>query len=231
MRLAAHSQCAAVSGLFRGGLCEQLANRPARRVRAGGFLYFQGDNARSVFLLRTGLIKTSVLSPRGEELTLRVHRPREIFGELCLCEGGRRDQATALEESEVVEIPLTALVARLQRDPQAALDFATSVCERLEEAYEQYRSRSMDHVIGRLGRALLRLADGRRSAAPGEWQLTHTITQQELAQMVGARRAVVSGLLNRLRERRLISYARRGPIRIDRDALLEFLRSIEVEED
>jgi len=47
-----------------------------------------------------------------------------------------------------------------------------------------------------------------------------------LAQMVAARREVVSGLLNRLRERGLIHYSRKGAISVHRGALREFVRSL-----
>ena len=223
LRLADHRECVLLSGLCRGALCEQLARGPGRRLAAGRLVYREGEDAHSVYLLRSGLVKTSVLSEAGEELTLRVHRPGEIFGELCLCAGERRDRATALQPTEVVHIPLSALLAQLRRDPQAALEFTRSLCERLDEAYDQLRSLSTDPVLRRLVRTLLKLADDPGGGALRATEIAHHITQEELARMVGARREVVSGLLNRLRERGLISYARRGPIHVDRSALEAFL--------
>jgi Mn-dependent DtxR family transcriptional regulator len=44
--------------------------------------------------------------------------------------------------------------------------------------------------------------------------------------MIGARREVVSGLLNRLRTDGLISYTRRGLIELDREALRAYIDSI-----
>jgi len=41
-----------------------------------------------------------------------------------------------------------------------------------------------------------------------------------------ARREVVSGLLNRLRERGLIRYSRKGPISVQRDALRSYLDAL-----
>jgi hypothetical protein len=73
-RLGDHSQCVAVSELFRGKLCEDLGRRRARQLDSGEFLYHMGEAARSVYLMRSGLIKTSMISPGGHELTLRIHR-------------------------------------------------------------------------------------------------------------------------------------------------------------
>jgi len=85
-----------------------------------------GDAARSVYLVRRGLIKTAFVSPAGQELTLRMHPPGDVFGELCLCSGERREQAVALEASEVVTITLEMLLARLRQDPLAALDLTAA---------------------------------------------------------------------------------------------------------
>lgn len=221
-----HSQCVVVSGLFRGKLCEELGRRPARPVGIGELLYHMGEPARSVYLLRSGLIKTSVVSPGGQELTLRVHKPGEIFGELCLCVGERREQAVSLEKSEVIEIPVDLLIGRLRQDPQAALDFVSAAYANLVQAYERLRSLSVEPSMARLTRTLLDLASELGEATPQGIQITHHITQEELARMISARREVVSGLLNQLRSTGLISYTRGGLIVVDREALRGLLDSI-----
>src|SRR5688572_10869537 len=91
--LTTHLQCVALSDLFRGKLCEELGRGPARRLESGEFLYHMGEAARSIYLMRSGLIKTSLVSPGGHELTLRLHKTGDILGELCLCIGERREQA------------------------------------------------------------------------------------------------------------------------------------------
>jgi len=217
--LADHNECDVLTATFRGSLCEQLATGPVRRVASGEFLYHIGGPARSVYLLRRGLVKTSAVSPGGQELTLRVHKSGDVFGELCLCTGARREQAVALEESDIVEIPIEAFVARLRQDSVAALDFATTACERLADAHERLRSLAADPVLRRLVRTLLTLADDLGENTPTGLRLTHHLDQEELAQIVGARREVVSTLLNRLREKGLLSYSRRGRIQIDRERL------------
>ncbi len=202
---------------------EQLANGSGRHVGAGELLYTMGQPAESVYLVRRGLVKTSLVSPGGQELTLRLYPAGDIFGELCLCTGERREQAMALEASEVVEIPLTALLRRARQDPHVALDIASTVCEHLADAHEGLRSLSFDPVSERLARALLGLADRLGDTCARGRRIVHHITQEELARMIGARREVVSGLLNRLRTDGLISYTRRGLIEIDREALSRML--------
>jgi CRP/FNR family cyclic AMP-dependent transcriptional regulator len=221
--LSDHAQCLALSPSLRGKLCEQLAQLPPRHLREGEHLYLMGNPARSLFLLQTGLVKTSARSPAGQLLTLRTYRPGEILGELCLCGGGRREEAVALEASTVSEIPLASMLGQLKRDPEASLELASIVCERLADAYERVESFSWETVLHRLVRTLVRLADELGEASGTGTRLAHYIRQEELAQLVGARREVVSGLLNRLRTSGHISYSPRGPITVQRVALQAYL--------
>ena len=226
-RLTGHQQCVVMADLFRGKLCEELGRRPARRVRSGKFLYHMGEAARSVYLVRGGLIKTSLVSPGGHELTLRLHKNGDILGELCLCMGERREQAVALEEGHVVEIPVDLLIARLRRDPAAALDFATAVSARLLQTYQRLESLSVEPAMGRLTRTLLDLASDLGEPAAHGIEIRHHITQEELGRLISARREVVSSLLNELRKMGFISYTRRGFIVVDREALHDLLESID----
>ena len=223
LSLTDHSQCLALSSSLRGKLCTQFAQLPPRHLRAGDHLYLMGNPAGSVFMVKSGLIKTSALSPEGQERTLRFYKPGDILGELCLCGGGRREEAVALEESTVTEIPLATMLGQLRRDPEIALDLACVVCDRLADAYEQVESLSWDSVLHRLVRTLIRLADDLGEESEMGVRLAHYIKQDELAQLVGARREVVSGLMSRLRASGHVSYTPRGPITIQRAALQAFL--------
>ena len=220
-----HVGCEALSASFRGKLCQQLTDLPHRRLEAGQHLYRVGNQARSLFLVHSGLIKTSSISPAGEELTLRLYHPGDLVGELCLCGGGRREEAIALEPSTVSEIAFAALLARLRQDPDAALDLATVVCDRLTDAYEQIESLSWDTVLYRLARTLLRLAEDLGEPSEAGIRLAHYIRQEELARLVGARREVVSGLLNQLRANGHISYSPRGAITVRPGGLQRFLKA------
>lgn len=226
LRFGRHDRCVALSGLLRGKLCEHLTGRPARRVAAGEFLYFTGEPARSIYFLRRGLVKTSRVAPDGRELILQLHRPGEIFGELCFCTGEHREQAAALEPSDVVGVLRDELLAHLLRNPEMMLDLVALTCERLADARAQLESVSFEAAMPRLARTLLRMADPSGEAAPGGEPIAHYITQEDLAQIIAARREVVSGLLNRLRDRGLIDYRRKGRISVHRQALESYLASL-----
>ena len=208
MNMADHRHCQALSGCFRGKLCEQLMNRPGRPVAKGELVYGLGDSAQSVFFLRRGLVKLTSLTEEGRELILRLHQAGEVFGELCHCTGERREQAVAMENSEIVELSFDEFVAHLQGSRQAMLMFLSNVAQQHSAAYEKIQTLSFSSTMERLVRTLARLAD-EFGVPDGEWiRLTHYFRQDDLAQMIGARREVVSTLLNQLRDQGLITYAR-----------------------
>jgi CRP/FNR family cyclic AMP-dependent transcriptional regulator len=224
-RFTEHTQCSALSTALRGKLCTKLERGPGQLLQAGEVLYRAGSVAQSVYLVQSGVLKTSVISSSGEELTLRVYKPGEILGELCLCQGVRQEEATALEVSRVVEMPLPSLLRELHRDPEATLELASAICERLGAAYEGLRL-SVDPVMHRLAHVLLKLAEDLGEPIGTGRRIGGGLTQEELAKLVGASRELVSRLLNRLRLSGLISYTPRGPITVQAAALQSFLRSI-----
>ena len=110
----------------------------------------------------------------------------------------------------------------LAPSPRAAL----ALCERLGDLSNRLQSLSFEPAIVRLLRTLLILADTLGEAAPGGTQIVPYVRQEELAQMIAARREVVSGLLNRLRADGLIDYPRKGHISVHRNALKAYLDSL-----
>ena len=226
MNLMDHRGCLALSNLFRGKLCEQFSLRGARPVAAGQTIYTAEDPAGSVYLLRSGLVKTSVISERGKELLLGVYGPGAIFGELCFCSGQRREQAVAMEASLVVEIRFEDLIAELRKSPQAMLDMLSTICLRLSQAHDQLLVLSFDKTMERLVRKVLELAEEFGDSTSEGTSIAHYIKQEELAQMIAAPREVVSSLLNELRGMDLIAYSRKGRLIVRPESLRTYLDSI-----
>ena len=225
-RYVEHERCSVVSGLLRGKLCDQLVPRPVRHIEAGQYLYFAGEVATSVFFLKNGLVKTSRTSPAGDDIILQLHRAGDILGESCFCIGERHEDALALEPSEVAEILIEDLLAELQKNPDAIRDLVIALCERLGNLSSRLQSLSFETAIVRLVRTLLILADTLGETAAEGTHIVHYVRQEQLAQMIGARREVVSGLLNRLRASGLIDYSRKGRIRVHRGPLKAYLDSL-----
>lgn len=222
-----HGQSVALPDMLRGKLCDQLAGeRAVQRLAPGNYLYSVGEAAKSIYCVRSGLLKTSIVSEDGRELILRMHKPHDILGELCFCDGRRREQAIAIEDSELIQIPLDHLMFQMQKDRQILTDFMALMGRFLADSYDNLPIFFFQRTMGRLVQLLIKLGNDLGEPFEGGIKIAHHIKQEELAAMIGAPRQVVSTLLNQLRELRLVSYERKGSLTIDKQALQHYLRSI-----
>jgi CRP/FNR family transcriptional regulator len=195
-------------------------------VAAGAFIYLKGDAAHSAYFLRTGLIKTSVVWRDGRELILRLVRRGELFGETSLGTPEYGEHARALEASEIVAIPAAELATQVARDPSIATAVLKDLALRLVEARRATGNLAFATTMERLCLVLQRLA-GELGEPDGElMKIPHYVKQEDVARLVGARREVVSGLLNRLREKGVIGYSRKGTLQVDASALHRYLQSL-----
>jgi len=213
--------------VFRGRAYQKITSRThGASLRQHHIIYNIGDEALSLFYLRRGLVKLEAVSGGGRGIILNMYKPGEVFGELSLCDGRRNEMAVTMESSEVVEIGLEEVFGLLREDRDATLLLLRSVCRRLADSYRVIQEYSFDNLPERLAKVLLRLADELGRETPRGTELTHYITQEELAQMLSVRREVVSSELSRLRARGCVSYLRRGRLIINRAALSSYAESL-----
>lgn len=224
MSPASHRYRGALPPLFRGRLCGQFTSQAGRRFAAGESIYLYGEPAESVYCLREGLVRSSIITQSGHEVIIAMYQRGEVFGELCLCSEERRDQAIAVEPAEVVEIQLSELIAQLQSDPQKLSEFIANVCDHLGRAYERIQILAAEKTPVRVARQLLQLAVELGKPATAGIEIGHYIRQEDLAQMVGATREVVSLCLNHFRDSGFIRYHRKGRITVNQKALEDYLR-------
>jgi len=86
-----------------------------RPLKRGDYLYRAGGGLRSLYAVRTGFLKSCVLHDDGREQVAGFHMTGELLGMDAIGTGKHLCDATALEDSEVCEIPFGEL-ERLSRD-------------------------------------------------------------------------------------------------------------------
>lgn len=184
-------------------------------------IYRLDDPASYLYYIVTGSVKITRLSDDGKEKIMSLHRTGEIFGELCFCEidNCRSDQAVALEQTEVLAIPVEEFLALMRENPKALVDMLSLFCQRLSVAQQQIETLSFDNTTRRLARTLLQAVP---DDAPATFKLN--LTHEELAHMVGTTREITTTAMNQFRDLGLIDY-RRGHITPNRDKLRKFLVS------
>ena len=107
----------------------------------GDTVFRFGDSGESLFLVRSGRIQVFVENFQGDKIPLAENEPGDIFGEICLLDGGPRTAtAVAVEDSECLSLDRGKLLEFVTRHPHAALDLLTVMGRRLRATDELLRT-------------------------------------------------------------------------------------------
>lgn len=203
---------------------EQMSRiAPYKRFAAGEIVYHMEDPADALYFVRDGMVKISMYFPNGKETILGLLGQYDIFGELLLLPSERRpNQAEAVVDTTLIVLPEEEFQRLLQQHPRIAMKFIQVMSTRLWQAQQWQAEVGAFDAPGRLANLLLRLASD--FGVPGErgTVIDLSLTQQDLAKMIGATRETVSHCLARLLEYGAVK-RRRAPITVNPDKLQQFL--------
>jgi len=164
-------------------------------------IYRYGDTTDRVYLLKSGRVRLMRVGKNGTRSVVSILRPGEIFGEVFRPEGTSiEEMAIASGEAEVWSIEGRDFRAQLEARPALALDVVRAYAERVRALRKRVLGLTFKEVPARLADTLLTLveAHGERCPHGGETDL-RGITQQDLADLVGASRSFVSTLINEMK--------------------------------
>jgi CRP/FNR family cyclic AMP-dependent transcriptional regulator len=96
---------------------DDIDRAATRTIAKHAHAYICGDHDAMVYVMVSGHMKLQMLSPEGKQCVLAIYTAGDMFGELCLAEGGgRRETATAMADTVVQPIPCTEFLRWLSRD-------------------------------------------------------------------------------------------------------------------
>ena len=182
-------------------------------VARGRTLFNEGDPGDRLYVVTEGKIKLGRTAADGRENLLAILGPGEMFGELSLFDPGPRTAtATAVTDTSVLGLGHDELEPWLTGRPEVAAQLLGALAQRLRRTNEAMADLVFSDVPGRVAKALLDLA--RRFGVQSEdgLHVTHDLTQEELAQLVGASRETVN--------KALADFASRGFLRLEARAVV-----------
>jgi CRP/FNR family cyclic AMP-dependent transcriptional regulator len=210
-------------------LFESLTEEDARALRSGIIdvhldrserLFSEGDAGDKLYIILSGKIKLTKAAPDGRENLLSVHGPGEMFGELSLFDPiPRTSSATAVTSARLAGLAHDDLRTWLTSRPEVAMHLLQALAQRLRRINEVKADLVFTDVPGRVAKALLDLADRFGVPTPDGLQVNHDLTQEELAQLVGASRETVNKALADFTARGWIQLAAKSVLVTDTDRL------------
>jgi CRP/FNR family cyclic AMP-dependent transcriptional regulator len=183
---------------------ENLADPLVRELARGGqvrsmarntVFIDEGDKGDSLFVILSGRVKVFVADADGREMVLDIHGPGDYVGELALDGRPRAASVMAMEPTVCSVLTRDALRTAIVANPDLAMNLIGTLIERLRIATEKVRNLALMDVYGRVARLLLSLAV---EQPDGRMVVPERLTQQDIADRVGASRDMVSRIFKDL---------------------------------
>jgi CRP-like cAMP-binding protein len=191
-----------------------------REIRRRQVVYLPGDPGDSVYFVNGGRLKVSKVTRDGKELTLAYRVPGEIFGELCLIEGGPREEMSEAMENSLISVVDRALFDQiLTKEGLISSRLVKVVAQRRREVENKIEQLIFKDVNAKLAELLLRLGDEYGIEDARGVLVSLKITHQEMANLIGSTRETVSLTLSQFKRRGFIHTEGRKVILADRDGL------------
>ncbi len=168
---------------------------------SGGVIYRPGDAADRIYLVKTGRVRLIRLGKGSSRSVLSILREGDLFGEILRPEGAvMEEMAAASGDTLVWSIGGKEFRSLLESRPGLGLEIIGALNERMRQMRRRLLGLTFKEVPSRLAELLLMLgeAHGERCPHGGEVDLK-AITQQDLADLVGASRSFVSTLINEMK--------------------------------
>jgi CRP/FNR family transcriptional regulator len=220
--------------LSRAPLFEDLDEDGAKALRSmlagvelprGDRLFDEGDAGDRLYVVLEGKIKLTRAASDGRENLLSVLGPGEMFGELSLFDPRpRTSSAVAVTDVRLAALAHADLLNWLTGRPDVALHLLRALARRLRRANDVTADLVFTDVPGRVAKALLDLADRFGEQQEDGLQVHHDLTQEELAQLVGASRETVNKALADFAARGWLQLSAKSVLLIDPDRLAKRAR-------
>jgi CRP-like cAMP-binding protein len=168
-------------------------------------IFRQGQPADSLYYLRQGKVKLTVVSKHGKEAIVAVLGAGDFFGEGCLAgQPLRMATATTVTDCSFDTIAKSIMTRILHERHKISELFVSHLLSR----NIRYEADLVDQLINssesRLARILLLLSNfGKESRAE---IILHSVSQADLARMVGTTRSRVSHFMNKFRKLGFVDY-------------------------
>ncbi|HEX2543492.1 MAG TPA: Crp/Fnr family transcriptional regulator [Ramlibacter sp.] len=181
-----------------------LARGQARSYRANTIVAQEGEPADCMYWVLSGELVVYVDDPEGKVLELNRLLPGDYFGELILASAVRTASVRTLTECRLCRIQRPALEELLTQEPKLALEIIRMLSERLVRLTGQVRSIALASVYSRVREFLEQHALSEDGA-----QVVQGVSQQGLAEQLGASKSMVNRVLKDLETGGYIRLSRR----------------------
>ena len=173
-----------------------------KQVPKNTIVITEKDLGDSLFAIVSGRVKVFIGDSEGREIILKILGPGDFFGELALIDKQPRSASVSTLDNSVLKVlSHHAFEMALEKAPRIAVSVMIALAKRLRDADRKISTLALMDVYGRVSHTLLELAITNN----GKLVVGEKLSQQDIANMVGASREMVNRILKDLSDRGYIS--------------------------
>ncbi len=177
-------------------MVRELARRgQIRNIARNAVFINEGEKGDALYVILSGRVKVFVADAEGREMVLDIHGPGDYVGEMALDGRPRSASVIALEPTTCSVLTREALRTAIAANADVAMNLIGTLIERARIATDNVRNLALMDVYGRVARLLLSLAV---EQPDGKMIVPERLTQQDIADRVGASRDMVSRIFKDL---------------------------------
>jgi len=205
------------AGIFQGvdpdAVSALIADMETVTFPRGMTIFDEGEPGDRLYIIVSGKVKLARHAPDGRENLLSVMGPSDMFGELSIFDPGpRTSSAVCVTEVTAATMDSNMLKAWIDNHPEISQQLLRVLARRLRRTNASLADLIFTDVPGRVAKTLLQLANRFGTQEGGALRVNHDLTQEEIAQLVGASRETVN--------KALATFAHRGWIRLEGKSVL-----------
>jgi len=206
-----------LAALPDGAVRRLAAHGQVRAFRKNAVVIHEGEVSEALYVILAGRVKIFVADGGGREMILDTLGPGDVVGEMTLDGGPRSASVICTEPTTFSMLTQTVLREAIIASPDFALELISTLVCRMRQATALVKSLALLDVYGRVAALLVKLAEVQED---GRLVVRERLTQQEIADRVGASRDMVNRIFKELTaggylavEDRRIVLTRRPPAR------------------
>ncbi|NCU17827.1 Crp/Fnr family transcriptional regulator [Pallidibacillus pasinlerensis] len=185
-----------------------------KKIHKDTFLFYHGQDAKEIYLIKSGIVQISMNSSEGEEMALRICKTDDIVGELTLYTDDPKYllNAHVMEPGEVLVINIKKLQKELMRNHNLAIEMMKWINNHMRRLQSKMRDLLLNGKRGALYSTLIRLSNSYGVKQDDGILIDIQLTNQEIARFCGATREYVNRLLNELKRKGILTMEPSGKI-------------------
>ena len=194
----------------------------------GQFVFFEGDEAASLYLIESGVIEANVVHGDGKVYIFHFIFQGEVFGEGVVYEQDYYPFSTvARKEALVWKVPKEDLLSAIDSDPAFKAYMLRLVGQKLDSSYVKARCIAGERVEKRVACILLKTIDQQHGIySHCVEKLDTPLTNRDISGLIGSTEETVSRVMSRLKKEGIISLEDKHLVVLDREGLMGYFDSM-----